>query len=586
MSKLFTAIAVGPYLLKHRVVMAPLTRMRTSAGDIPNELMAEYYAQRTSDGALIVSEATPVSPRGVAYAGAPGIMNGEQVEGWRKITAAVHAKGGRIFLQLWHVGRQSHPLLQPNGDAPVAPSALQAEGEAYAASGPVAFSMPRALRIDEIPGIVEEFRAGAALAREAGFDGVEIHGANGYLPDQFLQDGSNTRTDAYGGSIANRARFFLEVTTAAVSVWGGDRVGVRISPSGTYGSMADSDPQATFGYLAGQLNRFGLAYLHVVEPRIKGTETVIEGAAPIAVGYLRKIFKGTIIAAGGFDGDGAEAVLASGDADLVAFGRDFIANPDLPARLRDKLPLNAYDRDTFYGGNARGYTDYPFAVPSVASAVSPAVSPVYQLHAFATPNSIKALIALEELGLAYTLNAVNVRQGEQRDAAFVAINPNAKVPVLIAPGDDGKPFALSESAAILVHLAERHGALLPAAGAARARVFEQLFFHASGLAAAFGQSGYFQRSASEVIPLAIARFHGEARRTLGLLDNVLATRAWAAGDEYGIADIAHFGWIWRRAFAGVDLADTPHVARWFDTMMARPAVQRAIARAEALLPPA
>ena len=209
---------------------------------------------------------------------------------------------------------------------------------------------------------------------------------------------------------------------------------------------------------------------------------------------------------------------------------------------------------------------------------------MYQLYAFATPNSIKAIIALEELGLDYTLNAVNVRQGEQRAADFLALNPNAKVPVLVAPQDDGAPLVLSESAAILVYLAERHGALLPEGGAARARAFEQLFFHASGLSPAFGQSGYFQRSASEVLPLAIARFHGEARRTLGLLDGVLATRTWAAGDAYGIADIAHFGWLWRRAFAGVDFTDTPHVARWYEAMLARPAVQRAIARAEALLP--
>jgi N-ethylmaleimide reductase len=361
MNHLFSPFQIGPYALKHRVVLAPLTRMRTSAGDIPNDLMAEYYSQRTTDGGLLISEATPVSLYGQAYAGAPSILNQEQVNGWRKITAAVHAKGGRIFLQLWHVGRQSHPSLQPNGGAPLAPSALQADGDAYAHTGPVAFSMPRALEIGEIPAIVEEFRLGAQLALEAGFDGVELHGANGYLPDQFLQDGSNHRTDSYGGSIANRARFFLEVTAALVSVWGEGRVGVRISPSGTYGSMYDSDPQATFGYLAEQLNQFKLAYLHVVEPRIKGTETVDENAEPVAVRHLRKIFNGPVIAAGGFKRDSADAVIAAGDADLVAFGRDFIANPDLPARLRDKLPLNAYDRDTFYGGDARGYTDYPFA---------------------------------------------------------------------------------------------------------------------------------------------------------------------------------------------------------------------------------
>lgn len=358
---LFTGTRIGPYALKHRVVMAPLTRMRSDPGDIPNELMAEYYSQRSSDGGLIVAEATPVSLRGYGYAGAPGIITQEQVVGWRKITAAVHAKGGRIFLQLWHVGRQSHPLLQPDGGAPVAPSALQAEGHAYASSGPVDFSMPRALAIEEIAPIVEEFRHGARLALEAGFDGVEIHGANGYLPDQFLQDGSNLRTDAYGGPIQNRARFFLEVTAAVVAVWGEGKVGVRISPSGTYGSMVDSAPEATFGYLAEQLNQFGLAYLHVVEPRIKGTETIGAEAAPVAVAYLRKIFKGPIIAAGGFDRRSADAVLASGDADMVAFGRHFISNPDLPARMRAGVALNPYDRDTFYGGDARGYTDYQAA---------------------------------------------------------------------------------------------------------------------------------------------------------------------------------------------------------------------------------
>jgi len=361
MKSLFSSIQIGPYTLKHRVVMAPLTRMRSSIGDIPNDLMAEYYSQRATDGGLIISEATPVSLYGRAYAGAPNILNQEQVDGWKKITSAVHAKGGRIFLQLWHVGRQSHPSLQPDGGTPLAPSAIQAEGHAYAADGPVEFSMPRALKLDEIPGIVEEFRLGAERALKAGFDGVELHGANGYLPDQFLQDGSNRRDDSYGGSIANRSRFFLEVTAALVSVWGKGRVGVRISPSGTYGSMYDSNPQATFGYLVEQLNQFNLAYLHVVEPRIKGTETIDEQAEPVAVRHLRSIFKGPLIAAGGFDRLSAENLLASGDADMVAFGRHFISNPDLPRRLRDDIPLNKYDRDTFYGGDARGYTDYTFA---------------------------------------------------------------------------------------------------------------------------------------------------------------------------------------------------------------------------------
>jgi len=361
MSKLFSTTKIGPYRLSHRVVMAPLTRMRSDPGDIPSDLMVEYYTQRASEGGLIISEATPVSIRGYGYAGAPGIYSDRQIAGWRRVTDAVHAKGGRIFLQLWHVGRQSHVDLQPNGEAPVAPSAIAAEGYAYTKRGEVPFSMPRALETHEIPGIIEEFRSGAARALQAGFDGVEIHGANGYLPDQFLQDGTNKRTDEYGGPIRNRARFLLEVTRAAISVWGPDRVGVRISPSGTYGSMSDSNPQATFGYVVTELDRLGIAYLHVVEPRIKGTEDIAHGQAPVAVQHLRSKFSRTLIAAGGFTPNSAEAIVAAGNADLVAFGRHFIANPDLPERLRHSLPLNRYDRSTFYGGDARGYTDYPTA---------------------------------------------------------------------------------------------------------------------------------------------------------------------------------------------------------------------------------
>jgi N-ethylmaleimide reductase len=361
MSKLFTPTQVGPYKLSHRVVMAPLTRMRSDPGDIPSDLMIEYYAQRASKGGLIISEATLVSTRGNGYAGAPGIYSDTQIAGWQRVTNAVHAKGGRIFQQLWHVGRQSHVDLQPNGDAPVAPSAIAAEGYAYSKRGEVPFSMPRALELHEIPGIIEEFRSGAERALRAGFDGVEIHGANGYLPDQFLQDGTNKRTDEYGGPIENRARFMLEVTQAAISVWGADRVGVRIAPSGTYGSMSDSDPAATFGYLTTQLDRLGIAYLHVVEPRIKGTEEVSHGRPPIAAQHLRPKFSRTLIAAGGFTPASAEAVVTFGDADLVAFGRHFISNPDLPERLRKGVPLTRYDRSTFYGGDARGYTDYPVA---------------------------------------------------------------------------------------------------------------------------------------------------------------------------------------------------------------------------------
>lgn len=367
MSKLFTPTRVGPYELSHRVVMAPLTRMRSDPGDIPSELMVDYYTQRTSKGGLIISEATPVSTRGNGYAGAPGIYSDTQIAGWRRVTNAVHEKGGRIFQQLWHVGRQSHVDLQPNGDAPVAPSAIAAQGHAYSKRGEVPFSMPRALKLHEIPGIIEEFRSGAERALRAGFDGVEIHGANGYLPDQFLQDGTNKRTDEYGGPVENRARFILEVAQAAISVWGADRVGVRIAPSGTYGSMSDSDPAATFGYVTNQLDRLGIAYLHVVEPRIKGTEEVANGRLPIAAQHLRPKFSRTLIAAGGFNPTSAEAIVASGDADLVAFGRYFISNPDLPERIRRALPLTRYDRSTFYGGDARGYTDYPLAKAAAAA---------------------------------------------------------------------------------------------------------------------------------------------------------------------------------------------------------------------------
>jgi N-ethylmaleimide reductase len=360
MTSLFMPIQVGPHALSHRVVMAPLTRLRAGPGDVPGARMAAYYGQRASAGGLIVAEATVVSRTGRGYLGAPGIYADEQVAGWKQVTDAVHAKGGRIFLQLWHVGRQSHADLQPGGAAPVAPSAVPYEGVAFTARGWVPVTPARALTLDEIASIVKDFRRGAERALAAGFDGVEIHGANGYLVDQFLQDGSNRRTDAYGGPVENRARFLLEITQAAGSVWGGERVAVRLAPSGDWAGMHDSNPEATFGYVAEQLNRFGLAYLHIVEPRIRGSELVEEkNQAPIASQQLRRIFKGTILAAGGFTPQSAEAIVRGGDADLVAFGRDFIANPDLPERIRAGLPLNRYDRDTFYGGGDQGYLDYP-----------------------------------------------------------------------------------------------------------------------------------------------------------------------------------------------------------------------------------
>jgi len=357
-SSLFTPVQLGRYRLAHRVVMAPLTRLRADLpGDVPNDLMAEYYGQRASAGGLIIAEATPVSFTGRGYLGAPGIYTDEQVIGWRKVTNAVHARGGRIFLQLWHVGRQSHVDLT-DGVAPVAPSAVTLDGLAKTANGWVPVSPARALELAEIPGIIEDYRRGAERALAAGFDGVELHGANGYLVDQFLQDGTNKRTDRYGGSVENRARFLLEATAALVSVWGGDRVGVRLAPSGRNAGMFDSDPHTTFGYAAEQLNRFGLAYLHIVEPRITGSQAT-EDSAPVAAAELRTKFHGKIIAAGGFEPAGAEEIVAAGDADFVAFGRHFIANPDLPYRLEHGLPLNAYDRTTFYEGGRHGYVDYP-----------------------------------------------------------------------------------------------------------------------------------------------------------------------------------------------------------------------------------
>jgi len=355
---LFSPVKLGPYELPNRLVMAPLTRNRAGAGFVPRALNATYYAQRASAG-LIITEATQVSPEGLGYPNTPGIYSPEQVAGWRLITEAVHAKGGRIFLQLWHVGRISHPALQPNNALPVAPSAIAPEGEAATYEGMKPFVTPRALETHEISGIVEQYRQGAQNALEAGFDGVEIHAANGYLVDQFLRDGSNHRTDQYGGSIQNRARFLLEITAAVVSVWGGNRVGVRLSPSGSFNSMSDSDPVAMFTYAAEALNPFHLAYLHIVEPRSDVNYVAGTSTSSLTTGYFRSIFKGTLIAAGGYDRESGNAALANGEADLVAYGRLFIANPDLPERFAINAPLNPADRSTFYGGDERGYIDYP-----------------------------------------------------------------------------------------------------------------------------------------------------------------------------------------------------------------------------------
>jgi N-ethylmaleimide reductase len=358
--KLFTPVQLGAITLPHRIVLAPMTRLRSEQpGDIPGDLMATYYGQRATDQGLLIAEATTVSIQGRGYLGAPGIYSDQQVIGWKRVTDAVHSRGGRIFLQLWHVGRQSH-VDMTGGKTPVAPSVVPFDQVVMTAAGWVPVSPHRALLLEELPGIIEEFRRGAERAKAAGFDGVEIHGANGYLLDQFLQDGSNKRTDIYGGAIANRARLLLEATAAAISVWRSDHVGVRIGPSGTWASMSDSNPEALFGYVAEQLNHLSIAYLHIIEPRIVGGEAPVEGRPPVAAGQLRKKFKGTIIAAGGFEPETANSIVESGDADLVAFGRHFSANPDLPTRVKFALPLTPYDRSAFWGGTAVGYTDFPF----------------------------------------------------------------------------------------------------------------------------------------------------------------------------------------------------------------------------------
>jgi N-ethylmaleimide reductase len=364
-TKLFTPVQLGSLQLKHRVVMAPLTRSRSEQpGGIPGDKMVRYYSDRASDGGLIIGEATNISLTARGWYGAPGLYTDEQVEGWKRVVSAIHAKSGFAFAQLWHTGRASHSDNQ-DGNTPASASVDPSywEDPTRLVSGPGGWIQPsphRALDISEIPGIVEDYRKAAARAKEAGFDGVELHAANGYLPDQFLQDGSNKRTDAYGGSIENRSRFLLEVVEAMTSVWGGGRVGVRIAPAGTWNHMHDSDPGALYLYVAQQLNRFGLAYVHIVEPRVKGNTTIKPEQGPIAAEQLRKVFKGKILAAGGFEPETAEATIESGVADAVAFGRHFVANPDLPLRIREGFALTPYDRNTFYTFDSLGYNDYPF----------------------------------------------------------------------------------------------------------------------------------------------------------------------------------------------------------------------------------
>jgi len=361
---LFEPLVLGNIHLTHRVVMAPLTRMRSrQPGDVPQPMNTLYYRQRANRGGLIITEATDISERARGYPGVPGIYSEDQIEGWRAITNAVHSEGGRIVLQIWHTGRISHPSMQPGGATPVAPSSVLPKGLRHLdASGAEAdLVLPHALQQADIAAVVDSFRQAVINARSAGFDGIELHSANGYLIDQFLQDSSNLRTDDYGGSVPNRARFLLEVVDAAVGAWSAGNIGVRLSPWGQFNGMSDSDPAALYAHVGAELGKRGLAYIHVVEPRADQNSDVnaIDAGAPDAGLLLKRAFGGNIVSAGGYVGSTARDALRAGRADAIAFGRLFIANPDLPRRLAEDLPMNRYDRSTFYGGTEKGYVDYP-----------------------------------------------------------------------------------------------------------------------------------------------------------------------------------------------------------------------------------
>ena len=352
---LFSPVKLGSIQMSNRIVMAPLTRNRAGADGVPQPINVTYYEQRASAG-LIVTEATPISVMAHGYPALPGIYTDAQVAGWKKVTDAVHAKGGKIVIQLWHVGRISHPSLLPAGELPVAPSAIKPAGQAFTYQGLVDYVEPRALAQSELPGIIADYVHATKAALAAGFDGVEIHAANGYLLDQFLRDGTNQRTDQYGGSVENRARLLLEVTKAVVDVAGGDKVGVRLSPVNPFNDMHDSNPQALFSYVAEALNQFNLAYLHVVEGGVHGGGK----SDPFDFASLRKLFKGSYMANLAYDKARGNAVIANGHADVVAYGVPFIANPDLVERFKLDAPLNEADSSYFYGGSEKGYTDYPF----------------------------------------------------------------------------------------------------------------------------------------------------------------------------------------------------------------------------------
>jgi len=377
MPTLFDPLKLGAIDLPNRIIMAPLTRSRaTPDGRVPTDLQVDYYRQRASAG-LIISEATSVTAMGVGYAATPGIWSDEQTEGWKRVTSAVHQAGGRVVLQLWHVGRISHPLFL-NGAQPEAPSAVKPKGNVSLVRPPTEFVTPRALERSEIPRVIAEFKRGAENALEAGFDGVHIHGANGYLLDQFLQDSTNQRDDDYGGAVANRARLMLEVTDACIAVWGADRVGMHLAPRMDSHDMGDSDRLGTFSYVARELGRRGLGWIAAREAVIgEGTQLVDSQGNPKPIRnaesigpILKTLFGGPFIANEGFDQHSAETLLAAGKADAVAFGKLFIANPDLVRRFRDKAPLNAWDTTTFYAGGERGYTDYP-AIASQPAAIMP-----------------------------------------------------------------------------------------------------------------------------------------------------------------------------------------------------------------------
>jgi N-ethylmaleimide reductase len=358
---LLDPVMIGPYLLKNRFVLPPLTRSRAGEGNVPTEMHAVYYAQRAHAG-LQITEGSPISQQGTGFPWTPGIYSPEQIKGWKLVTEEVHRRNSKIFLQLWHVGRQSHTSLQKDNASPVGPSAIAVKGQIFTAQGLQDFETPRALWLEEISEIVKEFGTAARNAQEAGFDGVEIHGASGYLIDQFLCDGSNVRTDEYGGSIENRIRFLREVVNEVVAVWGADRVGVRLTPSSVYGDMFSSDKFEVYTAAVKELDKFGLAYLHLVEPTISGSDTVEAADDAIPTSHFRSIYSGKLILAGGLTFEAAEKAVLEGGADLVAFGKAFMAHPDLPILYVSGTEIREPERAFFYGGDETGYTDYPSAL--------------------------------------------------------------------------------------------------------------------------------------------------------------------------------------------------------------------------------